>query len=90
MLAAKPGLLSSGEGADSTLRPLPLLPPPLEPLGDDLSKPHALDTKNRQVSAATANEIMVAELAYDERVIAVQQVTMRIFSFSLLYFLFKC
>ena len=25
MLAAKPGLLSSGEGADSTLRPLPLL-----------------------------------------------------------------
>jgi len=90
MLAAKPGLLSSGEGADSTLRPLPLLLPPLEPLGDDLSKPHALDTKNRQVSAATANEIMVAELAYDERVIAVQQVTMRIFSFSLLYFLFKC
>ena len=90
MLAAKPGLLSSGEGADSTLRPLPLLLPQLEPLGDDLSKPHALDTKNRQVSAATANEIMVAELAYDERVIAVQQVTMRIFSFSLLYFLFKC
>lgn len=75
MLATKSRPWSGSDNESSRLKPLPLLPSPQEPaVNDAFSKPPTLGALDRQVSASTANGMMVAELANDEREIAVEQV----------------
>ena len=75
LLTTKSGPWPGSDNASSGLKPLPLLPSPQEALvGDALSKPPSLGVLDRQVSASTANDMMIAELVNDEREIAGQQV----------------